>query len=110
MPLTEGDPTGEIKPVERDKTPDAQIVNDFHSNDDLDRSLQAHHHSIGIHRNKVSSGLHNHTGKDSRKVGFQSSLAITGKLTPATVAEADAVVDSLIAMLKNVIDFQDNRT
>jgi len=110
MPITEGDPTGDIKPDKNDNSPEGQVVNDFHTNDDLDRSKQAHHHSIGIAANKVNSGLHDHGGKDSRKIAAnRTDLVLTGKLTPTTVAEGDAIMDSLITMLKQVINFQDNR-
>ena len=104
MSVIPEDPTGEVKPVKRDGIPDARAVNDFHTNDDVNKTLEAHHHTLGISRNKASSGVHKHTGVDSRKVGFQSNLAVSGS------KGGNAALASLITMLQKVIDFQDNTT
>jgi hypothetical protein len=51
----------ELRPPER-------MVNEFHTNDDLNRDSQAHHHSLGIGVNEAASGAHNHDGTNSVKL------------------------------------------
>lgn len=43
----------------------AQVVNDFHKNSDVDTSPEAQHHTLGIGANKASPGDHRHNGEDS---------------------------------------------
>lgn len=45
--------------------PEAQVVNEFHSNDDTDRDFNAHHHTLGANANQASPGSHRHDGSDS---------------------------------------------
>lgn len=45
--------------------PEGKVVNEFHSNDDLDKDSNAHHHSLGSGSNQAASGAHRHDGTDS---------------------------------------------
>lgn len=39
----------------------AREVNDFHTNDDVDGSWNAHHHTLGYKANQAAGGNHIHT-------------------------------------------------
>lgn len=56
--------------------PPQRMVNEFHTNDDLDRDGQAHHHSLGISVNQAASGAHNHDGSNS--VQLLAGFTLTG--------------------------------
>ena len=45
--------------------PDARVVNEFHSNDDVDKDANAHHHTLGGGSNQAAPGSHRHDGTDS---------------------------------------------
>lgn len=45
--------------------PDAQTVEDFHSNSDLDVRPEAQHHSLGPSPSQAAAGNHTHNGSDS---------------------------------------------
>lgn len=47
-------------------------VDQFHTNDDVDSSKIAHHHTIGISQNQVSPGTHIHDGIDSRATALEA--------------------------------------
>ncbi len=110
MPIVPGDEQSTIKPTTKDPHPTARAVNDFHYNDDADSNINAHHHTLGIGRNKASAGTHDHTAKDSRKIGSSASLTLTGELTWEDVADANLAFNNLVTMLKSVIQFTDNRS
>lgn len=110
MPVVSGDPFGPIKPEKKDGSVSPEEVKSFHAKSDVDASILAHHHTLGAQRNQAASGDHNHNGENSRKLGEGEGLAITGLLAPATVAQVDAILDSLISMLSNVIEFTDSRS
>lgn len=56
--------------------PPQRMVNEFHTNDDLNRDAQAHHHSLGIGVNEAASGAHNHDGSNS--VQLLAGFTLTG--------------------------------
>lgn len=99
----EDDPFGAIKKEAGSIAPPPQTVKWFHTRDDVDSSQQAHHHTIGIKHDQASAGDHTHDGKASRKIGDGLGLTVTG-------TTANDKVNSVIAMLKNVIEFTDNST
>lgn len=72
---------------------DAQAVNKFHNNDDVDSSQTAHHHTIGVKQDQVSSGAHTHDGKNSRKI--LKGTSITGDRSDGT-----ALVSVIAALVK----------
>jgi hypothetical protein len=51
--------------VNSDMRPQAQVVNEFHTNDDTDRDANAHHHTLGASANQSAPGSHRHDGSDS---------------------------------------------
>lgn len=106
------DPSGAIKPDKKEPLGvlSPREINDAHTKSDVDTSQQAQHHTIGLKRNQVAGGMHNHGGSDSRRVGTGLGLTVTGLLAPATVAQVDAIIDSLITQLQKVIDLKDGRT
>lgn len=56
--------------------PPQKMVNEFHSNDDLDRDANAHHHTLGTGVNQAASGAHNHDGSNS--VQLLAGFTLTG--------------------------------
>lgn len=62
--------------VNSELRPSQRIVNEFHTNDDLNRDAQAHHHTLGIGVNEAASGAHNHDGSNS--VQLLAGYTITG--------------------------------
>lgn len=83
--------------------PTGQVVNKFHTRSDKDSSNFAQHHTLGTDHNQAAPGDHAHDGKNSRKVGFGRGLVISGAKNTA------ASEDSIVAMLKQVIEFTDGR-
>lgn len=102
--IFDDDPFGPIKSEVGKPTPEPRIVNSFHFRDDVDSGVAAHHHTLGINRNQAAPGDHVHDGSASKKLGSGQSLAITGS------KGSNAALASLIAMLSNFIDFDDNTT
>jgi hypothetical protein len=99
------DPFGTIKPDKKDSgVPDARTVNAQHTKSDVDSSLNAQHHTLGIKRNQGASGRHNHAGNDSVKIGHGMNLTITG------AKGGNAALTSLLATLAKVIEFTDTTT
>lgn len=45
--------------------PEGKVVNEFHTNDDVDKDSNAHHHTLGSGANQASPGSHKHDGTDS---------------------------------------------
>lgn len=45
--------------------PEGKVVNEFHTNDDVDRDANSHHHTLGPNANQASPGSHRHDGSDS---------------------------------------------
>ncbi len=98
------DPYGPIKNPKINPAPDPRTVNGFHARSDLDSSQSAQHHTIGIGHNQASAGDHVHDGSSSRKVGTGLNLSISGS------KGGNAALASVIALLKNIADFEDNTT
>lgn len=98
----EDDPFGAIKNDKRRAGPEPREVALMHSRSDVDSSTSAQHHTLGIGHNQAPPGDHAHDGKSSRKIGTGLNLSISG------ARGGNAAVISIIAMLKNVIEFTDN--
>lgn len=98
------DPYGPIKNPKLNPAPDPRTVNGFHSRSDLDSGQSAQHHTLGIGHNQASAGDHVHDGSSSRRVGQGLNLSISGS------KGGNAAVASIITMLKNIIEFEDNTT
>lgn len=77
---TEGNRQGSS--VDSGLRPDARTVNEFHSNDDLDKDANSHHHSLGSGANQASPGSHNHDGSTS--VQLLADFTISGTRGTAT--------------------------
>lgn len=74
--------------------PEAKVVNEFHTNDDLDRDAASHHHSLGPNANQASPGSHRHDGSDS-------VLLLQG-ITLAGAKGGNVALASVIAALVNL--------
>lgn len=98
------DPYGSIKNPKLNPAPSPREVNGFHARSDVDSGQSAQHHTIGIGHNQASAGDHVHDGASSRKIGTGLNLVISGS------KGGNAALTSVIAMLKNVVDFTDNTT
>jgi hypothetical protein len=49
---------------------DAETVNTFHQNDDVDKSALSHHHTLGVGDTQAAPGSHTHDGIDSYRIKF----------------------------------------
>lgn len=56
--------------------PEGKVVNEFHTNDDVDRDAGAHHHTLGGGANQAAPGSHKHDGTDS--VALLEGITIAG--------------------------------
>lgn len=100
----EDDPFGNIKDEKRNPSPEPKVVRQFHARSDVDSSTLSQHHTIGIGHNQATAGDHIHDGTSSRRIGQNKGLAVTGSKA------GNAALASLLAMLANVIDFDDTTT
>ncbi len=98
------DPFGPLKNPKHNPAPNPREVNNFHSRSDVDSSQSAQHHTIGIGHNQTSAGDHIHDGSSSRKLGQGLNLSISGS------KGGNAALASVIALLSNLADFEDNTT
>lgn len=104
MPVIKDDPWGEVKEDAKPTSPEPREVNQFHSRSDVDSKQVAQHHTLGNGHNQASAGDHVHDGKSTRKVGYGLGLTISG------VKNTAASEDSIVAMLQQVIEFNDGRS
>lgn len=104
MTTPDADPFGGIKEEKKPVSASPQEVNRFHSRSDVDSSQVAQHHTIGIKHDQASAGDHNHDGRASKKTGSGLNLAVSGS------RGGNAALASLLTMLANVIDFDNNTT
>lgn len=102
--VVKDDPFGLIKREKSNPAPDPRDVNFFHTRADTDSGTGSMHHTLGTGHNQGSYGDHNHDGSNSRLLAYNRGLTISG------AKGGNAAVASIIAMLKNVIDFTDNTT
>ena len=65
--------TNDGSSINSNMRPDGKVVNEFHSNDDVDKDANAHHHTLGSGANQASPGSHRHDGTDSMSLleGFE---------------------------------------
>lgn len=76
--------------VNSELRPPQRMVNEFHTNDDLDRDSNAHHHTLGVGINQAASGGHNHDGTNSVQLlaGFTLSGSRSGGGALITIISA----------------------
>ena len=74
--------------------PPPKTVTEFHTNDDVDTSGQAHHHTLGIGANQAAPGPHRHDGSDS--VYLLEGYTISGSKT--TGAALSSVIAALVML------------
>lgn len=104
MPVFEDDPFGPIKDDKKRPTANPREVNAFHNSSDVDSSVNAQHHTLGIKHNQASAGDHIHDGGSTRKLGTGMNLTLTGS------KGGNVALANLITMLKNFVDFTDTTT
>lgn len=103
-PVIEGDPFGSIKKEKNSPAPPPGDVNLFHTRADVDSSVSAMHHTLGIGHNQAANGDHIHDGLSSRLIGYGLGLTVNN-----TAGFTDAQrIQSIIAMLHKVIQFTEN--
>lgn len=68
-------PQGGFLPDENEK-PSSQVVDDFHTNSDVNSRAEAQHHTLGPQPTQASPGDHTHDGGDSRLI--LEGILITG--------------------------------
>lgn len=83
MSESESETGGIIQPgfKGRISTPGAQSVNDFHGRSDVDSSIFAQHHTLGLRRNQASRGDHDHDGVNSKRVSAITSRVLAANET-----------------------------
>lgn len=72
--------------VNADQRPDAKTINEFHTNDDVDRDANSHHHTLGSGSNQASPGPHRHDGTDS--VALLEGFTLTGTRGASTAVQS----------------------
>lgn len=82
--------------------PPQRMVNEFHTNDDLNRDSQAHHHSLGIGVNEAASGAHTHDGTNSVRLG--QGITVTGSRS------SGAALLSLLQAMEQILGIEDSTT
>jgi hypothetical protein len=80
--------------IDSQMRPDAKVVNEFHSNDDVDKDSNAHHHTLGGGSNQASPGAHRHDGTDSVSLleGIEIAGSKGGNLALGSVIQALVVL------------------
>lgn len=96
----ERDRSGDSGSVNSSMRPEAKVVNEFHTNDDLDRDAAAHHHSLGPNANQAAPGSHRHDGSDSILLG--QGITIAG------AKGSNAALASVIAAMVQMFGVTDN--
>jgi len=96
--MTSPTPTSRAKVVATN-APTAQEVAILHSNSDVDSSVNAQHHTLGIQHNQSNPGDHKHDGKSSRRIGTSINPAFptTASATYSQV-QIQAIIDALRAI------------
>jgi len=102
--IISGDPFGAVHGTSPYQETTPQDVAKFHSRDDSDTGIQAHHHTIGIRRNQAAAGNHNHDGSSGKKLGEGLALTVSGSRS------SGAALASLISQLKLIMELTDNTT
>jgi hypothetical protein len=76
--------------------PTSQEVSRAHTNSDVDSSVTAQHHTLGILHTQSSPGDHKHEGKSSKLIGKGQDLAfpVTAGAT-YTQAQLQSVINAL---------------
>lgn len=101
-PIFDDDPYGGIKKEKGDPNLNSREVSAIHTNDDVDGSVVAHHHTLGINRNQASPGSHLHDGTTSKKL--MVGITITGS------KGGNAALADLITKLATALGFTDGTT
>lgn len=70
-----------------------------HTNSDVDSSVTAQHHTLGILHNQSSPGDHKHDGKSSKRIGKGLD---TGFPTTAGAVYSQAQMQSVIDALRDL--------
>lgn len=76
MPLIEDDPFGGIKREVGKSNNTPKTVSEFHGQSDVDSSVFAQHHTLGIMHHQAAFGDHTHNGRDSYAITIPSAEAI----------------------------------
>lgn len=76
--------------IDSNLRPDSKTINEFHSNDDVDKDSNAHHHTLGGGANQASPGSHRHDGTDSVQLleGIEIAGSRGGNLALQSVIQA----------------------
>lgn len=76
--------------VNSNMRPEGKVVNEFHSNDDVDKDANAHHHTLGSGSNQAASGAHRHDGSDSIPLleGYELSGSIASGAATLSIINA----------------------
>lgn len=82
--------------------PPQRMVNEFHTNDDVDRDANAHHHTLGVGVNQAASGGHNHDGTNSVQLG--AGIQISGSRS------GGGALISILTALEQILGVEDNTT
>lgn len=81
------------------EVPNSTAVSKFHTNSDVDSSVVAQHHTLGIQHNQASPGDHKHDGKSSKLLGKGLDASFP---TTANAAYTQAQIQSIINALRDL--------
>ena len=89
-------PVGSEQPI---KAPTPNEAAKLHANSDVDASVTAQHHTLGLQHNQASPGDHTHNGKSSKRIGRGLDLTFP---TTASGAYSAAQIQSIIDALRDL--------
>lgn len=81
------------KETEDKRSPDAEVVADFHRYSDKDARAEAQHHTIGNTHAQASAGDHTH--RDGNGLSLLSDVTLSGNVTANTASVLKQVTDAL---------------
>lgn len=79
--------------------PLSQETTKAHTNSDVDSSVTAQHHTLGIAHNQACGGDHNHNGKNSKRIGKGLDA---GFPTTANAAYSQVQIQAIIDALRDL--------
>lgn len=85
-------------PLDKKQRPTAKEVNEFHENDDVDGSPNAHHHTLGPNTGQASPGNHSHDGGSSQEIFPLAGTTLSGNKTGNPSPALSSVIAALVKL------------
>lgn len=81
------------KETQNKRSPDRDVVNDWHRYSDKDSDTKAQHHTLGNGPNQAARGDHNH--QDNNGLELLDGVTLSGNVTLNTASVLKQVTDAL---------------